>query len=114
VTNVNVSVTACINGLGDSIPPVLIFPRVLFKIYMLNSAPPDRHGNSHPNRWSNLEKFCEFLDHFINHVKSIKGMNIFLFMENHESHVLIAAFKKRKNGIIMLTLFYWSGISKCF
>jgi hypothetical protein len=114
VTNVNVNVIACINGLGDSIPPVLIFPRVLFKIYMLNSSPPDSHGNSHPSSWSNSGRFIKFLDHFINHVKSIKDMNIFFLIENRESNVFIAAITEEENGIIMLTLFYWSGISKCF
>jgi hypothetical protein len=84
---VNVTIIACINALGNSIPPVLIFPRVHFKINMLNSAPPGTHGTSHPSGWSNSEKFLEFLDHFIHHVKSTKNKKAFLLMDNHDSQV---------------------------
>jgi hypothetical protein len=59
---VNVTLIACINALGSSVPPVLIFPRINFKIHMLNSAPPGTHGTSHSSDWLNSEKFIEFLD----------------------------------------------------
>jgi hypothetical protein len=70
---------------------------------MLNNAPPGMHGNSLPSGWSNSEKFIEFLEHFIHHVKPTKD-KVLLLMGNHESHVLIAAITKvKENGIIMLT-----------
>jgi hypothetical protein len=49
---VNVTLIACINALGNSIPPALIFPRVHFKIHMLNNASLGMHGTSHPSSWS--------------------------------------------------------------
>jgi hypothetical protein len=66
---VNVTLIACNNALGNSIPPVLISPKVHFKIHMLNNAPPDTHGTSHPSGWSNSEKFIGILDHFIFYLK---------------------------------------------
>jgi hypothetical protein len=89
--------------LGNSIPLVLIFPKVHFKIHMLNNALPGMHETSHPSCWSNSEKFIEFLDTFIHHVKPSKDKKVLLIMDNHESHVSIAAITKaRENGIIML------------
>jgi hypothetical protein len=104
VRGVNVTLIVCINALGNSIPPVLIFPRIHFKIHMLNNAPWSMHGTSHPCGWSHSEKFIEFLDHFIHHVKPTKDKKVLLRMDNHESHVSIAEIiKARENGIIMLT-----------
>jgi hypothetical protein len=51
-----------------------------------------------------IQKFTEFLDHFIHHMKSTKNKKVLLLMDNHESHVSIAAITKaRENSIIMLT-----------
>jgi hypothetical protein len=45
------------------------------------------------------------LHNFIDHVKSITDKKILLLMDNHESHVSIAATTKaRENYIIMLTV----------
>jgi hypothetical protein len=100
---VNVTPIACINALENSIPPVLIFPRVNFKIHMLNDAPPGMQVTSYPSGWSNSEKFIEFQYNFIHHVKPTKDKNVLLLMNNHKSHVSIAAITKaRENGIIML------------
>jgi hypothetical protein len=65
---VYVTLIACINALGNSIPPVLIFPRVNFKIHMLNNAPSGMYGPFNPSGWSNSEKSIKFLDQFIHHV----------------------------------------------
>jgi hypothetical protein len=62
-TGVTVTIIACINALGNSVPPVLIFPKVHFKFHMLNNTPLGAHETSHPSTWSNSEKFIEFLDH---------------------------------------------------
>jgi hypothetical protein len=69
---INVTLLAYSNALGNSIPPVLILPREYFKIRMLDNAPSGTHETSHPCSWSNLEKFIEFLDNFIHHVKPTK------------------------------------------
>lgn len=41
---INVTLISCINATGNSIQPVLIFPRVNFKNYMINGAPPGTFG----------------------------------------------------------------------
>ena len=40
----NVTMIAAINGTGNSIPPMLISPRVNFKDYMMKGAPPGAIG----------------------------------------------------------------------
>jgi len=58
-------VTACctINALGNTIPPFLIFPRVIFKNYMLIGAPPGTAGTAHPFGWMTCETFVMYLKH---------------------------------------------------
>jgi hypothetical protein len=47
--DLNVIIIAYIIALGNSIPPVLIVPRVHFKIHMLKNVLPGRHGTSLPS-----------------------------------------------------------------
>lgn len=65
----NITIISCVNAIGNSIPPMMIFPRVYFKNHMLNGAPPGTVGAAHISSWSNAEKFVEFLRHFIHLVK---------------------------------------------
>jgi predicted RNA binding protein with dsRBD fold (UPF0201 family) len=65
----NVSVIECVNALANSVPPCMIFPRVHFKNHMISGAPPETLGLATPSGWFNSEKFEEFLQHFIKHVK---------------------------------------------
>lgn len=101
----NTTMLACINAVGNSIPPVFVFPRVNFKNHMLHGAPPGSLGTCHISGWSNSDVFLEFLNHFIKHVKPSKDDKVLLIMDNHESHISIDAIElARENGIIMLTI----------
>ncbi|KAG5878592.1 hypothetical protein JTB14_013345 [Gonioctena quinquepunctata] len=42
----NITMIACINALGNSVPPMFIFPRVNFRRIMLNGAPADSIGSA--------------------------------------------------------------------
>jgi hypothetical protein len=80
------------------------FHRVHFKIHTMNNAPPGTHETSHSSGWSNSEKFIEFLDNFIHHVKPTEDKKVLLHMNNHENHAAITAIAKaRENGKIILT-----------
>jgi hypothetical protein len=61
---------------------------------MLSSASPGIHGISHPSIWSNSEKFIEFQDHFMFHVKCTKDK--FLLHVGSMKAVKIAAVTKVK------------------
>lgn len=60
----NTTVIACINAVGNSVPPVFVFPRVHFKNHMLNGAPPESDGTCNQSGWSTGEIFLEFLGTF--------------------------------------------------
>lgn len=100
----NVTLIACVNALGNSIPPCLIFPRVHYKNHMTKGAPPETLGLATQNGWSNTEMFEIYFDHFLKHVNSSKDKKILLILDNHESHLSIRIIEKaRENNIIMLT-----------
>lgn len=101
---VNTTVIACINAVGNSIPPSLIFPRVNFKDNMLKGAPPGTLGMANVSGWSNTENFLTFLNHFIKHTRPSQDNKVLLLMDNHESHVSIEAIDlAKKNGIVLFT-----------
>lgn len=98
----NTTVIACINAVGNSVPPVFLFPRVHFKNHMLNGAPPESYGTCNQSGWSTGEIFLEFLEHFIKHVKPDKNSKVLLIMDNHESHITVEAINKAKDNSILL------------
>ena len=91
-------ITMCgaINAVGNSIPPLLIFPRVNFRSHMLNGAPSGTIGAANPSGWMNADIFEPWLDHFIKHSHSTKDNPTLLIMDNHVSHVSLAVIDKAK------------------
>ena len=99
-----VTLVGAINAVGNSIPPLLIFPRVNFRNHMLNGAPPGTIGAANPSGWINAELFESWLDHFITHSQSTKDSPTLLIMDNHTSHISVAVIDKAKaNGVVLLT-----------
>lgn len=89
---------------GNSIPPMLIFPRVHFKEFMLTGAPPGTIGGAYPSGWSNETLFLRFMEHFIKEVKPSVNNPVILLMDNHESHISIPVINLAKtNGVILIT-----------
>lgn len=102
---VNTTMIACINAVGNSIPPVFIFSRVFFKDNMMKGAPPGSLGVANQSGWSTEPIFRKFLAHFIEIAKPIKVDPVLLIMDNPETHIPIEIIDKAKeNGNILLTL----------
>lgn len=100
-------VTTCciISGSGQSLPPVLVFPRVHFKTHMINGAPTGTLGLATSSGWMNSELFVEVIKHFITHSSSSKENPSLLILDNHESHLTIPALDiAKENGVTVLTL----------
>ncbi|XP_072398037.1 uncharacterized protein [Diabrotica undecimpunctata] len=101
---INVTMIACVSAAGTFIPPGIIFPRVHFKEHMINNAPPGTIGMATSSGWSNAELFVEYLQHFISVVKPSPENKVLLILDNHESHLSLAAIHiARDNGIVILT-----------
>lgn len=93
-----------ISGDGNTVPPVFIFPRVIFKDYMLHDAPLGSLGLAHKTGWMTEENFLKALHHFVKYVKCTKEKKILLLMDNHETHVNLNVINyARENGIVILT-----------
>lgn len=73
-------VTMClaVNALGNTIPPMFVFPRVYYKDHFIREGPPGCVGTSNQSGWVQGEQFLEFIKHFVNHVRPTlekKGAN---------------------------------------
>lgn len=100
-------VTTCyiVNATGNTLPPVMIFPRVHFKSHMINGAPTGTLGLATQNGWMNGALFVQTMQHFINHTNSSRDNPSLLILDNHESHICIEALNLAKdNGVTVLTV----------
>lgn len=99
-----VTVCCTINAIGNTIPPFMIFPRVIFKSHMIIGAPPGTAGTAYPTGWMTCESFVMYLKHFIKNVKCSTQNQVLLVLDNHESHISVDAINLcKENGISLLT-----------
>lgn len=99
-----VTLVGCISAQGGYIPPFLIMPRVNFKESMLNGTPPGSSGAAHPSGWMNQEIFLLWIEHFAKYCKCSKEKPVLLLLDNHTSHISIAAIDAAKEkGVVLLT-----------
>lgn len=100
-----VTMIGCISASGYPVPPLLVFPRVNFKPFMLTGAPPCSVGEANPSGWSNGRIFTVWLKHFIEFTHASTNNRVLLTLDNHESHLACDAIElARNNGVVMLTL----------
>lgn len=100
----NVTMIAAVNAGGGFIPPMLIFPRVNFKDFMLSGAPTGSIGGANSSGWSNETLFLQFFEHFIKFAKPSKDNPAILLMDNHESHITVPIINlARQNGVTLMT-----------
>jgi len=52
-----VTVCGAVNAIGNSVPPLFVFPRVNFKEYMIKGAPVGSIGTAHPSGWMTAQNF---------------------------------------------------------
>lgn len=99
-----VTVSTCVSALGNHIPPMMVFPRVNFKEYMLKGAPPGTIGGANSSGWSNEEMYFIFMQHFIKHTKPSKDERVLLVIDNHESHLSLRTLDLASNaGVVIVT-----------
>lgn len=93
------------NALGNSVPPLLIFPRVHFKEHMLKGAPAGSVGVANLSGWTNCNIFMQYLRHFKKHSYCDESNKILLILGNHDSHISVECLNfAKENGIVLLTL----------
>ena len=99
-----VTICCCVNAMGQTIPLVIIFPRVKFKSHMINETPTGTLGLAAPSGWMNTSLFSEAIHHFVKYIKCTQKNPAILIMDIHESHLSIAVYDiANSNGLIILT-----------
>lgn len=99
-----VTVCTAVNAVGNTVPPLFIFPRKKFQNFFINNGPPGCIGEANGSGWMNEETFLVFMKHFINHVRPTKEKKVLLLLDNHDSHLFIKTIELcRENGIILLS-----------
>ncbi|KAI5724685.1 hypothetical protein M8J77_005936 [Diaphorina citri] len=100
-----VTVCCIVSASGNTIPPVMIFPRVNFQRHMIHGAPPGTLGLANKSGWMMSDLFLETLKHFVKHTNSSEERPTLLIYDNHESHLSYQAIDYAKaNGVKILTL----------
>ena len=100
-----VTVLYAVNAAGNSVPPMLVFPRVKLRDHMMKGAPPDSICVANPCGWMSAACFTEFIKHFIQHTKCSKDRPAILILDNHNSHISIETIDlSKENGVTLLTL----------
>jgi hypothetical protein len=99
-----VTLALVVSATGNTVPPFLIFPRVNFRVHFLNGASAGSHGDANPTGWMKAEHFLNFVKHFVYHVKPSKERPVVLLLDNHDSHLSIAALDYcKENGVTVLS-----------
>ena len=94
-----VTVLYAVCASGHALAPMLIFPRVRYMEHFICGGPPGCIGRATRSGWINADLFVSKL------TGCSPDCKILVIMENHESHLSIAAIDKARNlGIILLTI----------
>ena len=99
-----ITLACAVNALGNSIPPMFIFPRKKFHPAFTSDGPPGCIGTANGSGWMQEEDFLVFLKHFQTHTKSSLESKVLLILDNHTSHLSVAGIHFcRSHGIVLLS-----------
>ena len=99
-------VTLCcaVNAVGNSVPPMFIFPRVNYRDNFVNGGPVGCVGTAHPSGWMTAAGFLTFLKNFVAHVRPSPTDKVILLLDNHVSHLSVDVLQFAKdNGVVMVS-----------
>ena len=87
------SITFCgiINAIGNTIPPVLLIPRVRYKDSFANGAPTGSLVIASRSGYMTAEIFLKVLFHIKDNTNCCKESPILLLMDNHSSYTALPA-----------------------
>ena len=103
--NTHVVVCCTVNTIGNFLPPILYFQKLIYKSLMIKNAPPGILGLTHPSGWMTAENFQLYLKHFRKYVKCSKNESELLILDFHDGHVIIGPVDIAKNNGIGLLAF---------
>jgi hypothetical protein len=99
-------VTMClaVNAIGNTVPPMLIFPRKTFRDHFIPDGPVGCIGGATSSGWMDDTHFLQFMKHFVHHVRCSHKEPVLLLLDNHPSHLnLETLMYSSNNGVVMLS-----------
>ncbi|KAJ8965371.1 hypothetical protein NQ317_002874 [Molorchus minor] len=100
-----ITAVCCISAAGVYVPPALIFPRKREKPELIDGAPPGTILMISDSGFINGDLFLIWLKHFKSFINCSTNEPILLVLDNHSSHISLAAITFcRRNGIHLLSL----------
>lgn len=98
-----VTATCALNALGNTIPPLFVFPRVRYHDHFVRDGPIGSIGTANPSGWMQDASFLVFLEHFKKFSNSSPTHRVLLVLDNHSSHIHIKTLDFcKENGIPLL------------
>ena len=100
-----VTLVYTVSATGNTIPPMFILPRVHYRNHFINTAPHGSVGAANKSGWINVASVPDYLTHVVQNTRCTKEKPILLIMDNHETHMSLAAVDLAKaNWIVLLTI----------
>ena len=99
-------VTMCqaVSASGNSVPPLLIFPRKNYKDWFIRGGPADCKGAANDSGWMQEAQYIQFMYHFIENVCPSKSAPVLLLLDNYYAHLSIEALNLAKDkGVVCLS-----------
>jgi len=99
-----VTVVVAVNGIGNSIPPMFIFPRKNYRDHFVRDGPLGCVGAGNKSGWMTEVEFKTFMEHFVKHCRPTVEKPVLLLLDNHASHLSVEAIQLAKDsGVVMLS-----------
>lgn len=99
-----ITMALAVSALGNSIPPLFLFPRKNMQTYFMDNASPGAVGYANESGWMQQTEFVRFMEHFLKFSHSSKDRPTLLLLDNHGSHLSVEAIDMAaENGITLLS-----------
>ena len=93
-----------VSAIGNTVPPMFVFPRVHYKDAFVNGATPNSIGAAQPSGLMTADNFLKYMKHFVRHVRCSQEETMLLIIDNHESHLSIEVLEfAKEKGVTMLS-----------
>ncbi|KAJ8937365.1 hypothetical protein NQ314_011911 [Rhamnusium bicolor] len=99
-----VTVTIAVNAIGNSTPPMFVFPRLRYQDQFVRDGPVGCIGAGNASGWMQEEEYIIFLKHFQKCTNCSLNQKVLLLLDNYSSHISISALDFcKENGIVVLS-----------
>ena len=103
---INTTVLVTVSALGNTMPPLFVFPRAKNNPQLLRGAPEGSVQDNAKSGWMQSDIFFRWLERFITFTNASVEAPVLLILDGHTTHVkcIKTIELARENGVIMLSL----------